>query len=70
VAGRLSSSVEAQEKVPKQIPGQDAEKSDLMECAAINNSVFERGQVTPQNRPLIEVIDFFYRLVMQGIAYD
>ena len=39
----LKLDVEAVEKVPKQIPGQDAEKSDLKECATINDLMLGRG---------------------------
>jgi hypothetical protein len=35
----LISVVEAVEKVPKQIPGRDPEKSDLVECATINDLI-------------------------------
>jgi hypothetical protein len=30
---------ETVEKVPKQIPGEDAEKNDLTECATINDLI-------------------------------
>jgi len=59
----VSRSVEAVEKVPKQILGRDAEKSDLIECATINDLRPGKGQVTPENHPLIVVRGFFYRLV-------
>ena len=59
----MSTDVEAVEKVPKQILGRDAEKSDLIECATINNLMPGKGQVTPENHPLILVRGFFYRLV-------
>jgi hypothetical protein len=59
----VSLGVEAVEKVPKQILGQDAEKSELIECATINNLMPGKGQVTPENHPLILVRGFFYRLV-------
>ena len=39
-------SVEAVEKVPKQIPGQDAEKNDLIERATINDLMLAESQVT------------------------
>jgi hypothetical protein len=42
-----SQAVEAVEKVPKQILGRDAEKSDLIECATINNLMLGRGQEKP-----------------------
>jgi hypothetical protein len=45
--------VEAVEKVPKQILGRDAEKSDLIECATINDLMLGRDQETPENHPLI-----------------
>jgi hypothetical protein len=40
--------VEAVEKVPKQILGRDGEKTDLTECATINDLMLGRGQVTPE----------------------
>jgi hypothetical protein len=59
----LSLTVEAVEKVPEQIPGGNSEKSDLIECATINDLMLGRGQETPENHPLIVIFDFFYRLV-------
>ena len=44
--------VEAVEKVPKQIPGRDAEKSDVIECATIKDLMLAKGQVTPENNVL------------------
>jgi len=58
---------EAVEKVSKQIPGRDAEKSDLIECATINDLMLGKGQVTPENHPLILLRGFFYRLVRQKL---
>jgi hypothetical protein len=55
--------VEAVEKVPKQIFGRDAEKSELLKCTTINDLMLGRGQETPENHPLIVVRGFFYRLV-------
>jgi hypothetical protein len=55
--------VETVEKVPKQILGRDAEKSDLIECATINDLMLGRDQVTPENIGLTRQKDFFYRLV-------
>ena len=49
----LISGVEAVEKVPKQILGQDAEKSDLIEFARIKDLMLGKGHVTPENHPLI-----------------
>jgi hypothetical protein len=49
VAPRLISIVEAVEKVPKKIPGRDAEKSDHIKCARINDLMLGKGQVTPEN---------------------
>ena len=66
----MSRTVEAVEKVPKQISGRDAEKSDLIECATINDLMFGKGQVTPENHPLIAGRGFFYRLVRQNIDPD
>jgi len=57
--------VEAIEKVPKQIPGRDAEKSDLIECTTFNDLILGRGQVTPENIVLTGQKDFSYRLVMR-----
>jgi hypothetical protein len=62
----LTSNVEAVEKVPKQILGRDAEKSDLIECATINDLMPGKGQETPENHPLIVVRRFFYRLVIRS----
>ncbi len=58
-----SSYVEAVEKVPKQILGRDAEKSDPLECATINDLTLGKGQVTPENIVLTRQKDFSYRLV-------
>lgn len=55
----------AVEKVPKQILGRDAKKSDLIEYATINDLILGKGQVTPENHPLIVVRGFFYRLIRQ-----
>jgi len=35
--------IEAVENVPKQILGQDAENSDLLECATINDLILGKG---------------------------
>ena len=60
----LSPNVEAVEKVVKQILGPDAEKSELIECATINDLMLREGQKgPPENHPLIAVRGFFYRLV-------
>jgi len=59
----VSLSVEAVEKVPKQILGRDAEKNDLAECAIINDLILGKGQVTPENIVLTGQKDFSYRLV-------
>ena len=56
-------SVEAVEKVPKQIFGRDAEKNDLIECATINDLMLGKGQVIPENILLTRQKGFFYRLV-------
>jgi len=53
---------EAVEKVPKEILGRDAEKSDLIERATINNLMLGKGQVTPENVVPTRQKDFFYRL--------
>ena len=42
-------SVEPVEKVPKEIFGRDAEKSDLTECATINDLILGKGKLTPEN---------------------
>jgi hypothetical protein len=60
---RLILDVEAVKKVPKQVPGPDAEKSDFIKCATINDLMLRKGQVTPESHPLIVMLDFFYRLV-------
>ena len=57
-------SVEAVEKVPKQIFGWDVEKNDLTECATINDLILGKGQVTPENIVLTGQKDLSYRLVM------
>ena len=54
---------EAVEKVLKQIFGRDAEKSNPLECATINNLMLGKGQETPENHPLIVMFDFFYWLI-------
>jgi hypothetical protein len=55
--------VEAVEKVPKQIPGRDAEKSDLIECTTTDDLTSGKSQVTPENIILTGQKDFSYRLV-------
>ena len=47
--------VEAVEKAPKHILRRDAERSDLIECAAINDLMPGKCQVTPEKHPLIVV---------------
>ena len=42
-------SAEAVGKVPKQILRRDTEKSDLIECATINDLRLGKGQVTREN---------------------
>ena len=59
----MSFDVEAVEKVPKQILGRDAKKSDLIECATINDLMVGRGQVAPENVVFTRQKDFSYRLV-------
>ena len=61
----MSFVVEAVEKVPKQFLGRDAEESDLIECATINDLMLGKGQETPKNIALTRQKDFFYRLVGQ-----
>ena len=51
----MSLVVEAVEKVPKRILGRDAEKRDLIQWATINDLMLGKGQVTPENHPLIAV---------------
>jgi len=41
--------VEAVAKVPKRILGRDAEKSDPIECATINDLHTGKGKLTPEN---------------------
>jgi hypothetical protein len=55
--------VEAVEKVPKQILGREAEKSDLIEYATNNDLMLGKGQETPENIVLTRQKDFSYRLV-------
>jgi hypothetical protein len=55
--------VEAVEKVPEHILGRNAEKSDLIDCITINDLMFGKGEVTPENHPLIVLRGFFCRLV-------
>jgi hypothetical protein len=59
----FSSVIESVEKVPKQILGRDAEESDPLECATINDLILTKGQVAPKNIVLTSQKDFFYRLV-------
>jgi hypothetical protein len=56
--------IEAVGKVPKQILGRDAEKSDPIEYATINDLTLGKSQVTPENIVLTRQKDFLYRLVM------
>jgi hypothetical protein len=44
----VSRSVEAVEKVPGQILGRDAEKSNFIECATINDLMLGKGQEPPK----------------------
>jgi hypothetical protein len=60
---QVSRDVEAVEKVPKQILGRDAEKSDLIECATITDLMLGKGQETPENIILTPHKGFSYRLV-------
>ena len=62
---RLTLVVEAVEKVPKQVLARDAGKSDLTECATINDLMAGKGQATPENHSRRPLRGFFYRLVMQ-----
>jgi hypothetical protein len=55
--------VEAVEKVPRQILGRDAEKSDAIECGTINDLMLGRGQESPKNIVLTRQKDFSYRLI-------
>jgi hypothetical protein len=48
---------------PKDAPGRDAEKSDLIECAIINDLMLGKGQETPEKIVLTPQKDFSYRLV-------
>jgi len=57
-AALLSFRVEAVEKVPKQVLGQDT-KSYLMECATINDLMPGKNQVPLENPHLIGVRGFF-----------
>ena len=62
--------VEAVEKVPKQILGRDAEKSDLIECATINDLMVWKGQVTPENIVLTGQKNFSYRPVRRNTEWN
>ncbi len=55
--------VEAVEKVPKQILGRDAEKSNLIGCARINDLMPGKGQVTRKTIVLTRQKEVSYRLV-------
>jgi hypothetical protein len=57
--------VEAVEKVSKQIPWGNSEKSDLIECATINDLMPGKGQVTPESIGLTRLKNFSYRLARQ-----
>jgi hypothetical protein len=59
----VSLSVEPVEKAPKRMFGRDAERSDLVECATINDLILGKGQVTPEDIVLTGQKDFSYRLV-------
>jgi hypothetical protein len=39
----VNGDVEAVEKVPRRVLGQDAEKNDLLKCATINDLMLGRG---------------------------
>ncbi len=45
----MSLSVEPVEKVLKQTPGRDTQKSELIEAATINDLMLGKGQMTPEN---------------------
>jgi hypothetical protein len=62
-AAPLTLAVEAVEKVPKQILGRNAGKSDLIECATINDLMLGKDQVTLEHTVLTRQKDFSYRLV-------
>ena len=59
--------VEAVEKVPKQILGRDADKSDLVDYATINDLMLGKGQEAPEKIVLTRQKDFSYRLVVPRI---
>jgi hypothetical protein len=59
----LIGTVEAVEKVPEEILGRDAEKSDIIEYGPINNFMLAKGQLTPENIVLTCEKDFSHRLV-------
>jgi len=50
--------------IPKRIPGRDAERNDLIDCATTNDLMLEKGQA-PGNIVITRQKDFFYRLVRQ-----
>jgi len=64
---RLIPIVEAVEKVSKQIPGRDAKKSDLIECATFKGCHVWEGSSNPRKPPLKRNDGLFYRLV--GLKY-
>jgi hypothetical protein len=63
LARAADASVEAVERVPQQVLGRDAEKSELIKCATINDLMLGKGQVTPEDIVLISQKEFFYKLV-------
>jgi hypothetical protein len=63
VAGRLTSGVEAVEKVNIAGIRRVGKKCNLSGCSVYNDLMLGKGQVTPENHPLIAVRGFFYRLV-------
>ena len=55
--------VEAAGKVHKQIPGREAERSDLIECATIDDLMSGKSQDLPENIALTRQKDVSYSLV-------
>jgi hypothetical protein len=62
--------VEAVEKVPKQILGRDAEKSDLIECATINDLMFKKSQEGPPENIVVTCLKNFSHRPIRCQAYE
>ena len=49
IRANVSLGVGSAEKLPEEIFGRDAENNDLKECATINDLMFGKGKLTPEN---------------------